>query len=1184
MSKAQNVMKKTFAPLNGLPLDGKRLTMRHNENLVAESKGRFPNSSREGLFQKGELSSTDPTNVQRFGSNVGINKKSIDSQEGMKTEDYNKSRVPPEINQGRIKESSFVPKAPKGPVNGVKRALTFDKVETISSTKRRPSNTNTSSMQGNYNNAAMNNINKRRLDVTDRAEMEHCNRVARDNTSRASSANRVVMDGANNGSSDHTRRVAVKDNDKPGLQYTSRAAGDHSNEAGRDPSNRAVTVVANNRSSDHTRRVPVKDNDKTGLQYASRVAGDHSNKAGRDPSNRAVTVVANNGLSDHTRRVAVKDNDKTGLQYTSRAAGDHSNKAGRDPSNRAVMNGANNRSSDHTRRVAVKDNDKPGLQYASRAAGDHSNKAGRNPCNRAVTVVANNGLSDHTRRVPVKDNDKIGLQYASRAAGDHSNKAGRDPSNRAVMNGANNGSSDHTRRVAVKDNDKPGLQYASRAAGDHSNKAGRDPCNRAVTVVANNGLSDHTRRVPVKDNDKIGLQYASRTAGDHSNKAGRDPSNRAVMDGANKGSSDHTRRVAVQKNDKTGLQNTSRAAGDHSNKAGRDPSNRAVMDGANKGSSDHTRRVAVQNNDKTGLQYASRAAGDHSNKAGRDPSNRAAMANGNRATKDMSNRAAVNNVDRGVMVHRNRATNNFIDKAAVRQKVRMAMRPSIHATAMDNTNKALRNNISRGKIENSKKGLPLDKDKTKSPKRKTVNQTVESDTIGGGLDKTSSRTPRAMTDKRARYQTIAETTRSKLAVFKREENKPDKTPKKLSTGKNVSVTNGIHGRKELRLPTIKEDDTGSGCGGKLPMNKVVGEKQGPKRTRESNTTDEAGYDVVGTTDCSAAVNGKVVSRKNFTTPRGALTSRNEKKKKYPNGKIDPSVLDSLPTEIQSEVLPESRLGLKNSSDVSDDDRKTKHFDPNQASTSTGITSKLDQEVLQNLPADILQEVVESERCRLKLAQSTPIGGTNQTLGARTAGKRNIPEAFNMKEFAFKKKKCDRKLKIGVKIATDPSTDSLINTNDRKSRHELSTNDDMNIHNFIKEDQHSDEYAETELDPSVIEERETVKSEVVAAEAEKKKISLGGAFTIEDVKNMMKQWMELFASPLDEDISHVVHFMRSHILDQNLEMVFQLLRAFKRMVSTGDSQDWRNAYITVKERIQTTVGHIYGSSLKLDEDL
>ncbi|PIK40373.1 hypothetical protein BSL78_22800 [Apostichopus japonicus] len=37
--------------------------------------------------------------------------------------------------------------------------------------------------------------------------------------------------------------------------------------------------------------------------------------------------------------------------------------------------------------------------------------------------------------------------------------------------------------------------------------------------------------------------------------------------------------------------------------------------------------------------------------------------------------------------------------------------------------------------------------------------------------------------------------------------------------------------------------------------------------------------------------------------------------------------------------------------------------------------------------------------------------------------------------------------------------------------------------------------------------------------------------------MMKQWMELFASPLDEDISHVVHFMRSHILDQNLEMAF-----------------------------------------------
>ncbi|PIK40370.1 hypothetical protein BSL78_22797 [Apostichopus japonicus] len=295
--------------------------MRHNENLVAEIKGRFPNSSREGLFQKGELSSTDQTNVQRFGSNVGVDQKMIDSQKGMKTEENDKSQVPAEINQGRIKESSFVPKTPKGPVSGVKRALTFDKVETIGSTKRGPSNTNTSSMRGNYNNAAMNNINKRRLDVTDRTEIEQCNRVARDNTSRASSANGLVIDGANNGSSDHTRRVAVKDNDKPGLQYASRATGDHSNKAGRDPSNRAVTVVANNGSSDHTRRVPVKDNDKTGLQYASRAAGDHSNKAGRDPSNRAVMDGANNGSSDHTRRLPVKDNGKTGLQYASRAAG-----------------------------------------------------------------------------------------------------------------------------------------------------------------------------------------------------------------------------------------------------------------------------------------------------------------------------------------------------------------------------------------------------------------------------------------------------------------------------------------------------------------------------------------------------------------------------------------------------------------------------------------------------------------------------------------------------------------------------------------------------------------------------------------------------------------------------------------------------------------------------------------------
>lgn len=45
------------------------------------------------------------------------------------------------------------------------------------------------------------------------------------------------------------------------------------------------------------------------------------------------------------------------------------------------------------------------------------------------------------------------------------------------------------------------------------------------------------------------------------------------------------------------------------------------------------------------------------------------------------------------------------------------------------------------------------------------------------------------------------------------------------------------------------------------------------------------------------------------------------------------------------------------------------INPNQASTSTGITSNLDPEVLQNLPPDIQREVLENERAQRAKAET-----------------------------------------------------------------------------------------------------------------------------------------------------------------------------------------------------------------------
>lgn len=52
--------------------------------------------------------------------------------------------------------------------------------------------------------------------------------------------------------------------------------------------------------------------------------------------------------------------------------------------------------------------------------------------------------------------------------------------------------------------------------------------------------------------------------------------------------------------------------------------------------------------------------------------------------------------------------------------------------------------------------------------------------------------------------------------------------------------------------------------------------------------------------------------------------------------------------------------------------RIKSCDPNKASTSTGITSELDQDVLQNLPPEILQEVLAEERRKVtrKMSEET----------------------------------------------------------------------------------------------------------------------------------------------------------------------------------------------------------------------
>lgn len=112
--------------------------------------------------------------------------------------------------------------------------------------------------------------------------------------------------------------------------------------------------------------------------------------------------------------------------------------------------------------------------------------------------------------------------------------------------------------------------------------------------------------------------------------------------------------------------------------------------------------------------------------------------------------------------------------------------------------------------------------------------------------------------------------------------------------------------------------------------------------------------------------------------------------------------------------------------------------------------------------------------------------------------------------------------------------------------------------------------------------ETSERKEVANEWHKEEVTnLDGAVELWDVKAKLMEWVNTFEDPLNEDISHVVHYLRTLILEQNLEMVYHVLRALKRIVSKNGRDCWKAACSTITKRIQSTIHQMYGSTLKLD---
>ncbi|XP_055493148.1 DNA repair protein REV1 isoform X2 [Leucoraja erinacea] len=313
---------------------------------------------------------------------------------------------------------------------------------------------------------------------------------------------------------------------------------------------------------------------------------------------------------------------------------------------------------------------------------------------------------------------------------------------------------------------------------------------------------------------------------------------------------------------------------------------------------------------------------------------------------------------------------------------------------------------------------------------------------------------------------------------------------------------------------------------------------------------------------------------------GMLTSENTPVRKERAGinievpspsQIDPTVLAALPPDIRAQVeqtfsarqqpsltdirVKESVRGIVTGNEPGSMGTLILELPEAQApSSAAGMIvalpafSQVDPEVFAALPPDVQEEL------KTAYDQRHRQGMKNQLLQL----KNTLPEKSKKR---FKKKNHTSPIK-----ALSPLKNKLISPHNVLPdliRHERQ----------VKENFQGDPVASTSNHRDVSLQHENCTDSVHL------RANLAGAYELQDVKSLLKEWVTTIGEPVEEDILQVVKYCTDLIEEKDLEKLDLVIKYMKRLIQQSADSLWNMAFDFILDHVQVVMQQIYGSMLK-----
>ncbi|XP_067140610.1 DNA repair protein REV1 isoform X2 [Centruroides vittatus] len=253
--------------------------------------------------------------------------------------------------------------------------------------------------------------------------------------------------------------------------------------------------------------------------------------------------------------------------------------------------------------------------------------------------------------------------------------------------------------------------------------------------------------------------------------------------------------------------------------------------------------------------------------------------------------------------------------------------------------------------------------------------------------------------------------------------------------------------------------------------------------------------------------------------------------------IDPDIFASLPEDLQKEITlhykskgKDINFGTNNSSNSSADKLNSaeNHSENNNRSNEIQHValpnfSQIDQTVFDVLPNEVKQEIMDaySKRSIHPLMQKSPIKSPFKS----------------PKKSPTSKNKTRKKTKTKMKSATNNLRTKTIDT--------------------------------------------VIKSATITKEECTRKPNLCGATSLDDVKQLLSEWVEFSPVPRDDDVTIFSQYMVDVAKEKNLEKLDRIIKYLHRLVKNTSNEDWQAMFKNIVSSVQSTMMQIYGSVLKID---